>query len=391
MAMADSEIRDGLERLLRQAEQAGPKVKVVDLKDRILREKGRLSPKTLSHYEWMFRKLAEFTEFWPSEANEINEFIGSLRGLNDESVLEIFKCLRAVGRYTMLTYGWVDPTERANRPKVEHKRRRYLSEVELKAVAGACREVRDKALILALLDSSARIGEVAGLRLEDLGDDYFMVKGKTGRRRYRCAGRIISLLRECAVDGVVLPMMDSGRRVISPARPCASNVLGDRVTVIMKRAGLKGEKLGPHTLRHTAASIVAKNTMSGLAVKALLQHDDIATSMIYIHDAEEKIQQEVSPLELSGIDEVGEPRQLGLGEGVNMLTQTGDADIYSLIADLFPEVPEGVRVRPALNSEDLQLIRDGLMELMRVRGESGSGSRCVQLIRRMLRKVSIVK
>jgi site-specific recombinase XerD len=311
--------------------------------------------------------------------------MGSLKGLNDESVLEIFKCLRAVGRYTKQTYGWVDPTERANRPKVEHKRRRYLSESELKAVAGACREVRDKALILALIDSSARIGEIVGLRVEDLGDDNFKAKGKTGQRRYRCDARIISLLRECAVDGVVFPMMDSGRRVIRPARLCAN--LGDRVRVIMERAGLKGEKLGAHTLRHTAASLVARKSMSGLAVKALLQHDNIATSMMYIHDAEDKIQQAYSPLELSGVDMVGEARQLGIGEGVKMLATTEGIGVYMLIEDLFPEVPEGVKVRPALSSEDLRLIRDGLMELMRVRGESGSGSRCVQLIRRMLRKL----
>jgi integrase len=387
VATGDDELRERLDRLLRDAGQANQKVKVADLKDKILREKGRLSPKTLSHYEWMFGKLAAFTDYWPSEASVVNEFIGSLKGLNDESVLEIFKCLRAVGRYTKQTYGWVDPTERANRPKVAHKRRRYLSEAELKAVAGACREVRDKALILALIDSSARIGEIAGLRVEDLGEDNFKVKGKTGQRRYRCDARIISLLRECSVDGVVFPMMDSGRRVISPARPCAGNVLGDRVRVIMERAGLKGEKLGAHTLRHTAASIVARKTMSGLAVKALLQHDNIATSMKYIHDADDQIQQQVSPLELSGVDVVGETRQLGIGEGVKVLAPPGGVGVYALIEDLFPEVPEGVKVRPALDSEDLRLIRNGLMELMRVRGESGSGSRCVQLIRRILRKV----
>jgi integrase len=387
MSMDEGELRDGLERLLRQAGVATPKIKVVDLRKRILKEKARLSPKTLSHYEWMFDKLTAFTEYWPNEASVINEFIGSLKGLNDESVLEIFKCLRAVGRYTKQTYGWIDPTERANRPMVLHKRRRYFTESELRAVAGACREVRDKALILALIDSSARIGEVAGLKLEDLGDDYFKVKGKTGQRRYRCDSRIISLLKECAVDGVIFPMMDFGRKIIYPVRPCPSNVLGDRVRIIIERAGIKGDKLGAHTLRHTAASIVARKTMSGLAVKALLQHDNIATSMMYIHDAEDKIQQAVSPLELSGLDVVGKAKQLRIGEGTKMIARPGVAPVSDLIKDLFPEVPDGVKVRPALNSEDLRLIKDGLMELMIVRGESGSGSKCVQLIRRMLRKV----
>ena len=87
------------------------------------------------------------------------------------------------------------------------------------------------------------------------------------------------------------------------------------------------------------------------------------------------------------MDVGGEARQLGIGEGVKLLPAAGGEDVYPLIKDLFPEVPEGVKVRPGLSSEDLRLIRDGLMELMRVRGESGSGSRCVQLMRRMLRKL----
>jgi hypothetical protein len=45
-----------------------------------------------------------------------------------------------------------------------------------------------------------------------------------------------------------------------------------------------------------------------------------------------------------------------------------------------------LEIRPRLNSEDLELIRDGLIELMNVKGELGSGSKSVQLMRRMLRR-----
>ncbi len=186
-------------------------------------------------------------------------------------------------------------------------------------------------------------------------------------------------------------MMDSGRRVIEPARACKPNVLGDRVRVIMERAGLTGEKLGPHTLRHTAASLVARGTKSALAVRALLQHDNIATSMAYIHDAEDAIQQEISPMELAGVKVGGEDgRQLAI-EGAKRLALPAPGgtvgSVSDLIEDLFPAVPDGVEVRPRLDSDDLRLMRDALMDLMRIRNENGSGSRCVQLMRRMLRRV----
>jgi integrase len=386
MTMNESELREGLERLIRQSGGIIPEVRVSVLRNQFIREKGRLAKKTVENYEWMFGKVEAFQEYWFRSPGEVNEFIASLGGLGDESVLAIFKSLRAVGRYTKMTYGWIDPTERADRPVVSKKKRRYLTAEELKAVAGACREGWEKALVMVLLDSSARIGEVAGLRVDDLEDGSFNVKGKTGARRYRCDARIVALMRECAVDGVVFPMMDASRRVIRPARPCRGEILGDRVNVIMKRAGLKGDKLGPHTLRHTAASIVAKKTMSGLAVKALLQHDDIATSMLYIHDAEEKIQQEVSPLELSGLRVVGEDRQMPMGE-VNVLPAPADIDREILVQELFPVINDGIKVRPALSSDDLRLIRDGMIKLMVARDESGSGSSCVQLMRRVLRRV----
>jgi integrase/recombinase XerD len=388
MEMSGDDFRERFESFLEQSGQVVPNITVKELRKRIIKEKGRLSKKTLSHYEWLFDKLEAYTEYWLKNAREVNEFIGSLDGLGDESVLLIFKSLRAIGRYTKMTYGWLDPTERANRPKVSKKRRRYLNVVELKAVAGACREGWEKALVMVLLDSSARIGEVAGLKVEDLEDNGFKVKrGKTGQRRYRCDPRIVALMREIAVDDVVFPMMDSSRKVVRPARPCRGEILGDRVNVIMKRAGLKGEKLGPHTLRHTAASIVARESMSSLAVKALLQHDDISTSMKYIHDVEEGIQDEFSPMGLSGLRMVGDERQITMGEEVKMLPETVDIDRRILVEELFPNVPGGVRVRPALDTEDLSLIRDGMVQLMVARGETGSGSRCVQLMRRMLRRV----
>jgi hypothetical protein len=239
---------------------------------------------------------------------------------------------------------------------------------------------------MALMDSTCRIKGLAGLKIEDLDENGFSASEKTGQRHYRCDPRVIALMREVAVDGVVFPVKDASRQVVRPANPCQPATLGERVRAIMERAGLKGEKLGPHTLRHTAASMIAKSTRSALAVKALLQQDDIKSAMVYIHDAEESIQQEVSPLELSGV-KLGKDNQLKFKDDVKLLEAKKDIDVRNLIIELFPTVPNGVKVRPALDSEDLNLIRDGLIELMKVRGESGSGSECVQLVKRILRKV----
>jgi integrase/recombinase XerD len=358
------------------------RVRVRELRERIWAERGNLAASTLKNYRWFFEKLESYSEYWPSVPSEVNGFISSLDGLNDSSVRQLYKTFRAFGRYTKRTYGWADPTENAECPRVKRKNRRYFSSAELTAVIGACRNVREKALILALLDSSARIGELASLRVAGLRDGFIMVSGKTGERHYRCDAGVVAMLREIAIDGVVFPKNNSSRQVIYPVLPASGVNLGDRVKWIFKRAGLTGSKLGPHTLRHTAASLVAKETGSALAVKALLQHDNIATSMLYIHDVEDSIQQVTSPMSLAGV-----ASGLDFSPGralVPALPMVSDGiDVSSLL----PSIPDGLWIRPGLTSEDLRLIRDGFIELMHVRGEFGVGARSVQLLKRILCRV----
>ena len=61
--------------------------------------------------------------------------------------------------------------------------------------------------------------------------------------------------------------------------------------------------------------------------------------------------------------------------------------IDDLIVEMFPEISEGVAIRPLLKTEDLILIRKGFME-MAVKGKySGDVGRARKLMKRMLRRV----
>jgi integrase len=367
----------------------GKRVLVADLQERFLKEKGRISKQSQAQYRWMFRKVAEYSRHWFRSPSEVNAFISSLDGYSDVTIWQLWKCLRAVGRYTKRTYGWRDPIDGSETPRVKHKKRRYFSEEEIVSIIEACKSPRERVLILAAMDSSARIGELAGICVEDLGKDYFDVRGKTGERRYRCDSRIITMMREIAVEGIVFPakMSGSGNKLVTPVHHTKADYLAHEVKRIMKRAGLNGKKLGPHTLRHTAASLVARSTKSILAVKSILQHDDVKTSMGYIHDVEDSIQRAVSPLSLAGIvlppgkeddtdpaDDVADKR--GITEKVN-----------EKLNKLFPDIEDGTAIRPFLKDNDLRLIRTAFIELMRSRNETNVGNETVQLMRRMLRRV----
>lgn len=387
MEIDERKAKELLEQLLQEKVGKREKVKVADLKERYLKERGRLSPATVHNYNWMFDRLMEKREYWFENAAEVNEFIAGLGGVGDESVRALFGYMRAVGRYTKRVYGWDDPTENADRPEVKHKTRRYFKNDELKAIVEACKSIEDRVLITVLLDSTCRIKGIANLRVEDLGKDGFKAREKTGERWYRCDSRLIEMLRSQAVDGVIFPKKDDGRNVIRPAVPVVPNDLATKVRRILIRAGLKGEKLGPHTLRHTGASIVAKNTRSALAVKALLQHDNIQTSMRYIHDAEEDIQREISPMELAGVKLIGGSKIEVKNDKLLALPEKAGLEDDVLVNQMLPEIPEGVRIRPALSSEDLNVIRDSFLKTLVERGEKFSGCKEVRLLRRIMRNV----
>jgi len=65
-----------------------------------------------------------------------------------------------------------------------------------------------------------------------------------------------------------------------------SHIVGN----IMKSAGIKNaensHRISPHSLRHTVGTIIAKQTKDVFAVQQMLDHTDIRTSMIYIHNAD---------------------------------------------------------------------------------------------------------
>ena len=166
-----------------------------------------------------------------------------------------------------------------------------------------------------------------------------------------------------------------------------------RVIRICRRAGLKGEKLGPHTLRHSSASLVAADTKNVMAVKAFLQHDNIQTSMIYVHDVEEEILKGISPLKLVA-DRISDgemftQKQLpekGAEDGGDIEVVDGDG-VDDLLVEMFPEIGEGVAIRPLLKTEDLMLIRRGFMEMAVRERYSGDVGRARELMKRMLRRV----
>jgi integrase/recombinase XerC len=154
---------------------------------------------------------------------------------------------------------------------------------------------RDAAMLEILYASGARVSELCGLDLEDI--DYsrqtIRVLGKGNKER---------------TIPIVTPAMraleswlKNGRESLAGAKSERAVFLGARGKRIDQRtvrtmvyhalAALEGvEKMGPHALRHSAATHLLEGGADLRTVQEILGHASLATTQIYTHVSTERLQ-----------------------------------------------------------------------------------------------------
>jgi integrase/recombinase XerD len=372
------------------------KMKTLEVLEKVLEGK-RLKPITQINYRKVLKSLSEYSEDWPSKAYVINNWLNRLTQFSDMTIRLYYQVGKSSARYMKKSYNLPNPFDKAESPKVHKKARRIFTADEMMRIMGACRFGYDRELVLTLIDSTCRIGELDNLKGSDVNDinGFINVTGKTDARKYRLDVRICKALKELAGsdDGYVFK-----NRFGKKQNP---GTLQARARKIIKRAGITGKKLGPHTLRHSGATFVARKTQSALVVKALLQHDDIATSMEYIHDVEDSLQQSISPLQLvketaifghENMDNVVQTEfdssQMTGSELVVVKPEADKVDngVPEYIKDMFPEVEAGRETRPLLKENDLNLLRNIFIEYSGNGGNHENMLKARELMKRILRR-----
>jgi site-specific recombinase XerD len=166
------------------------------------------------------------------------------------------------------------------RPRVPHKVIEPVADDVLRRLLAIC-SVRDRAIVLLMLDTGLRVSEVAGLRLGDLRPDGTLkVRGKGSRERMVPAG---STARQAIVRYL-------GQR--GPGGPDDTLFLGRRgeisarglqrmVRRLKGRVGVTG-RLSPHSLRHTFARSYLVNGGDVFSLQRILGHTTLDMVKRYV-------------------------------------------------------------------------------------------------------------
>jgi integrase/recombinase XerC len=154
---------------------------------------------------------------------------------------------------------------------------------------------RDSAMVEILYASGARVAELCGLNLRDV--DYqrqtIRVLGKGNKERTIPVGNpaIRSLQLWLDEGRPELATENSGEAIFLGARGKRIDQRAVRTVVYNALAALEGVgRLGPHALRHSAATHLLEGGADLRTVQEILGHASLATTQIYTHVSTDRLQ-----------------------------------------------------------------------------------------------------
>jgi integrase/recombinase XerC len=155
--------------------------------------------------------------------------------------------------------------------------------------------LRDVAIVEMLYASGARVAELCGLDLSDIDYDRQTIRvlGKGNKERTIPLGnpamRALNLYLEDARD--TLKNAQSANAVFLGVRGKRIDQRTVRTVVYNALQAIEGiERMGPHALRHSAATHLLEGGADLRTVQEILGHASLATTQIYTHVSTERLQ-----------------------------------------------------------------------------------------------------
>ncbi|MBU6353183.1 MAG: tyrosine recombinase XerC [Actinomycetales bacterium] len=247
------------------------------------------------------------TEFSALTIGHIRSWLANLqtKGAARSSITRRVVSIRAF-TYWAAKNGWIPsdiggdlvaPKPQRHLPEVLdiESARLALEALEARAAEeGSAEAIRDLAIVEVLYGSGIRVSELTGLDLGDVDRERMTIRviGKGNKERVvpiggpalRALDRWITVGRSqlfSDVSGAALFLGSRGKRI-------DQRVVRTIVYQSMSALGTN-QKLGPHGLRHSAATHLLEGGADLRTVQELLGHSSLATTQIYTHVSQERI------------------------------------------------------------------------------------------------------
>lgn len=189
-----------------------------------------------------------------------------------------------------------NPAEQLEAPKLGKKTPVYLNLQEaeqfINATSAQAYAARDYCIVMFFLNLGIRVSELCALNVTSIQGKYVTVVGKGNKERTifmndRCVEALDSYLPERhhykGQGEEPLFVSQKGTRF---ARQSIAKIIKK-----LNNNTLQKQKLTPHKLRHTSATLMYRAGADIRSLQHILGHSSVATTQIYTHIEDEQIQQ----------------------------------------------------------------------------------------------------
>lgn len=168
-------------------------------------------------------------------------------------------------------------------PRIDHRQKTPPSDPDIDKLLSTCKGIdiltqRDRCIILLLLDTGMRIGELVNLKKDDLKPEGILLTETKGRRdRYA----FITDSTRTRIERYLSKRTDNYPALFLNAysRPITRNCIQQ---VFDARSKLAGVHISPHQLRRAAATAWAEAGCNLEVIRQLLGHADLETTQLYL-------------------------------------------------------------------------------------------------------------
>lgn len=210
------------------------------------------------------------------------------------TIKSFFKYLK--GKRRLLEY---NPADELESPKIGKKKPIYMNQQEAEQFIEAIRRnnhyYRNFCMVMFFLNLGIRVTELCNLNINSVQGNLLSVIGKGDKERTvflnNACLRSLEIYKEKerkyiqgASNHEALFLSQKGTRL---TRQTVAKIIKQ----IKEDAGLQKEKITPHKLRHTSATIMYKNGADIRSLQHILGHTSVSTTQIYTHVEDKEIQQ----------------------------------------------------------------------------------------------------
>ena len=276
--------------------------------DHLQIERG-LSANSIAAYSRDLAKFADYLavhglDFEKLDSSTVTEFEISLKdsGLALASVNRVISALKTFYKYSSREYSIFDPTTEMSANRLPRKLPKALTIVEITSLLNSTERIgdlaalRDRAVLEVLYGTGARVSEVVGLNVSDLGkstlagDEITTLKlrGKGSKERIVPLG---SFAKE-AIENYLVRLRPTYLEKSKSGKATSALFLNSKGTRLSRQSawqtvidaaeatGLTG-KVSPHVFRHSYATHLLDGGADIRVVQELLGHSSVTTTQIY--------------------------------------------------------------------------------------------------------------